>query len=380
MTVLDDAEEVIARLARAGPAELADPEAILRLERVKSGIEAATARAAAAFDASGEWAPDGAKTAASWLCVRGNLAKAEARRQIRRGRHLRSLPAFEEAWGTGEITSAQVDAVCSVRNPSTTEALVSDEGMLCDLAKTLRFDRFCSALAYWEQRADPDGTEDRAAKRSSRREVSLTSSFQGMWFGTITLDPVSGEIVADELSRLEKELFEADWKEAKDSLGHDPSSRDLPRTPAQRRADALVEMATRSKSAPANSQRPAPLFSVLVDFPTLAGRITELASGVVVSPGSLLPFLEEALIERAVFTPEKRVEVSKTARLFTGATRRAIELRDRECTHPCCDGARRCQVDHIVPYAKGGPTTQENGRLLCGFHNRLRNQRPPPAV
>jgi len=28
-----------------------------------------------------------------------------------------------------------------------------------------------------------------------------------------------------------------------------------------------------------------------------------------------------------------------------------------------------------VEYSKGGLTTQENGRLLCPFHNRLRNQR-----
>lgn len=30
--------------------------------------------------------------------------------------------------------------------------------------------------------------------------------------------------------------------------------------------------------------------------------------------------------------------------------------------------------------AEGGLTTQENGRLLCGYHNRLRNEepRPPP--
>ena len=64
------------------------------------------------------------------------------------------------------------------------------------------------------------------------------------------------------------------------------------------------------------------------------------------------------------------------ARLFTGGTRRAIELRDRICTHPYCyEPAENCQADHIEPYAVGGPTTQENGRLLCGFHNRLRNQR-----
>ncbi|MGH9080415.1 MAG: HNH endonuclease signature motif containing protein [Acidimicrobiales bacterium] len=53
-------------------------------------------------------------------------------------------------------------------------------------------------------------------------------------------------------------------------------------------------------------------------------------------------------------------------------------MRDRECTHPYCDRpAADCQVDHIVPYTAGGPTTQANGRMLCAFHNRLRNQRPP---
>jgi hypothetical protein len=92
-----------------------------------------------------------------------------------------------------------------------------------------------------------------------------------------------------------------------------------------------------------------------------------------------LAYLEGADFERAVFAPGKRVEVSVTSRLFSGATRRAIELRDRACTHAYCDiPAEQCQIDHIEPYAQGGPTTQENGRVLCGFHNRLRNQRPPP--
>jgi hypothetical protein len=120
---------------------------------------------------------------------------------------------------------------------------------------------------------------------------------------------------------------------------------------------------------------------VLIDYPTLSGRVCELAHGTVLAPGALLPWLDEAIIERAVFGPKNRVEVSEKARLFTGATRRAIELRDRECTHPYCDlPASACQVDHIIPDAANGPTTQENGRLLCGFHNRLRNERPPPPA
>jgi hypothetical protein len=85
-----------------------------------------------------------------------------------------------------------------------------------------------------------------------------------------------------------------------------------------------------------------------------------------------------------------RIDVSVRSRFFTGGTRRAIELRDRICTHPhCYEPAETCQVDHIQTYASGGLTTQDNGRLLCGFHNRLRNQpegkgdqrqRPPPSA
>ena len=86
--------------------------------------------------------------------------------------------------------------------------------------------------------------------------------------------------------------------------------------------------------APSNGRRPSPLFSVLIDYEALRGRVCELAQGTAVAPGSLLPWLDEALIERVVFAPARRVEVSETARLFSGATRRAIELRDRECTHP----------------------------------------------
>ncbi|MEA2843098.1 MAG: hypothetical protein QOJ69_769, partial [Actinomycetota bacterium] len=51
---------------------------------------------------------------------------------------------------------------------------------------------------------------------------------------------------------------------------------------------------------------------------------------------------------------------------------------ERECFHPYCDiPACDCQVDHVVPYAEGGLTVDDNGRPACGFHNRQRD-RPPP--
>jgi hypothetical protein len=150
----------------------------------------------------------------------------------------------------------------------------------------------------------------------------------------------------------------------------------------------MVEMATRSRTAPAEGIRPAPLFSVFIGYETMRGRICELENGTVLAPGALAPWMDSAYFERAIFSLGNRIDVSVRARLFSGGTRRAIELRDRICTHPhCYEPAESCQVDHIQTYADGGPTTQDNGRLLCGFHNRLRNQqerrgaqRPPPSA
>jgi hypothetical protein len=241
----------------------------------------------------------------------------------------------------------------------------------------MRFEDFHRALSYWKQLADPDGCDDAEAERKARRDAYLFESISGMWLGQMTLDPISGAIVSGELNRLEDELFAADCTEAAERLGRRASIEEFARTPAQRRADALVEMAARSASTPEGAQRPAPLFSVLVGYETMHGRICELEHGnrTVLSPAALDPWMDSAYFERAVFSLGTRIEVSARARLFSGGTRRAIELRDRRCTHPYCDApAEVCEGDHIDPFARGGQTTQENGRLLCGFHNRLRNQ------
>jgi hypothetical protein len=174
------------------------------------------------------------------------------------------------------------------------------------------------------------------------------------------LDPVNGAIVDDTLSVIEQELFEADWKEA------------------QRRADALVEMAIRAATAPAGGRRPRPLFTVLVDYPTMTGRVCELFNGTVITPGTLARWLSEADVERVVFDgPSRVIDVGVRSRFFTGATRRAVEVRDRRCTWPGCDApAQRCDVDHIVDYTDhGGETTQANGTLRCPYHHRLGHRR-----
>jgi hypothetical protein len=373
---IEDLSELIDQLVRSEASTHSDGQSLVGLVRQLNRLEAFVTNAASSFESSGEWERDGAKNATAWLSTECRMRKSDARRMFRRGRDLRHLRGFSQSWSSGDITGSHLDAIASLRRPSTEDALERDEEMLLQYAETLRFDSFMSALSYWEQLADPDGTEESEEDRRNRRNVYLEPSIGGMWLGKITLDPISGEIVSKELNRIEQVMFEIDWAEASERLGREPVVNDLCRTPAQRRADAIVEMAIRSQIAPSAGRRPEPLFTVLVGYETFRGRICELSNGQVVSPGALVPWLDGAYIERVVFAPDRRVEVSATARFFTGATRRGIEVRDLECTHPYCDlPASQCQVDHIIPVSLGGRTTQENGRLLCGFHNRLRNRR-----
>ena len=384
---LDNFAESLGALVASGAQNYGDGASIEELHQLQSRLDCFVTEATAAFEVGEEWAADGAKTAGAWIATRCRVPRAAARRRVRLGRNLRHLPECAKAWREGRIGGDQARAIAGARRHRTESSMARDEAMLVAQAEQMGFEDFSRALSYWKQLADPDGADAAEEDRKASRNVFLEESLGGMWLGQMTLDPISGSIVSNELNRLEHDLFEADCAEAKERLGRTARIDELARTSAQRRADALVEMAARSRTAPADGIRPAPLFSVFVGYETMYGRISELENGTVVAPSAMVPWMDSAYFERAIFSLGNRVDVSARARLFTGGTRRAIELRDRICTHPYCyEPAESCQADHIETYAEGGPTTQENGRLLCGFHNRLRNQghqerqRPPPTA
>ena len=356
---------------------LGDAETVVELHRLRDRIEAITARAAAAFDRAGAWADDGALTASAWLATLTRHPRSQCRRRLRLGRELATMPVVERAWLAGGISEAHVGALARARTPASAGAFAADEAELVAEAQRLRFSAFGRRLAYWRHRADAEGVNDEAERQHQGRRLHLSRSFEDTWFLDGVLDPVSGAIVEAELQRLDQELFQADWAEARQRLGREPKAAELARAPAQRRADAMVEMARRSAAMPPGGRRPRPLFSVLVGYESFAGPLCELADGTVVSPASLLRWLSEAEVERVVFAgPSRVIDVGVHQRLFTGATRRAVEVRDRQCFHPFCETTvEGCQVDHVIPHAAGGPTTQDNGRLACPAHNRNRHRR-----
>jgi hypothetical protein len=374
-SVLDELDEVLDRLAAS---TLSSSDEVVRLHSSLARLDAVTTGAVGRWDAQQVWATDGAKSGGAWLTARCRIPAASAHRRVRLGRALRDLPHAEQAWLDGEIDSAHVALLAAARNERTALLMDSQEGWLVEQARQMRFSDFTKTLAYWLQRADPDGADDKADRQRDDRRFDLSQTFQGKWVGDLVLDPINGAIVSTTLKAIERELFQADWKEAKEQLRRDPLVTELRRTPKQRRADALVEMSIRARTAPTDGRRPAPLFSVLVGYETFAGRVCELAHGTVITPSTLVPWLDEAHIERIVFDgPSRVIDVGVTRRLFEGATRRAVEVLHGECFHDTCETpAEDCDIDHELPWSLGGPTTQDNGRPACGFHNRQRHRRP----
>jgi hypothetical protein len=357
-------------------AELSD--AVEAMQPLRGALEVAEARLIGRWEAQGSWRASGARSAAAWLAWRHHLPTGVAAQRVRHARALRDLPAVADAWAAGELDRTHVVTLLGTRNHRTAAAFDDQHKVLVDVARTESFRTFKAACDRFGLFADPDGVEQAAEEDRAARALHLAQSFDGMWFGKLTLDPVAGQIVADTLQAIEHELFEADWAAAKDRLGRDPLVIELDRTPAQRRADALAEMATRARAAPAGGRRPAPLFSVVVGYETFAGPVLELFNRTVLTPGTAARWLTQADIERVVFDgPSRVIDLGPQRRFYTGALRRAIEVRDRVCYHPTCDQPPdQPQIDHIVQAANGGPTTQANGRLACAFHNRWRNNHP----
>ena len=329
------------------------------------------------WDARKLWASDGSRSCSAHYARETGLSPDDAKRIVFRAKRLRWMPLTVAAFENGSLSSSRVDLLARARCSKVGGLFARDEADLVDQVTKLSFSDALRAVRYWSAHADEYGTERRGQKLLEQRTAYISRTYEGSVDLRGLFDPVGGEIFANELERLEKQLFEADWAEAKAIHGEDVCVERLKRTSAQRRCDALVLMAERSATAGV-TKKAKPLFSVVAGKDTFK-RICELSSGTVLSPGQLVPWLGESNIERIVFDGPSRILDLGEQRSFRGALRRAIEIRDRHCQHSSgCDvPARRCDVDHSVAYSRGGQTNQMNGKLLCPAHNRAKGSGPP---
>jgi len=161
-----------------------------------------------------------------------------------------------------------------------------------------------------------------------------------------------------------------------------PDSVDNPdgaRTLAERRGDALAELAARAHNGGKPGSNP-PNLDVAVDVATLAGTTPDLANrrcdleGIGPITTTALEQLKcGAALRRLVMAGDSVVlDMGRMTRFATPAQTRAIRIRDRGCIFPGCDRPPQwCDIHHIDDWANGGETNVSRMCCLCPRHHTL---------
>lgn len=366
------------------------------LVRLHSLVTSAVTAHVRAWDARCLWATDRSKSPSARLARDANCAPASCRSWVWLGRALARMPVTAEALDQGRISTDHARRLAQACTDERLELfLAAEEELVADAVNLAgRFSSFERVMAVWEQAADdrlhdptdPTDLPKGEKKQKADRHCTLRNTENGFGLAA-SFTRVGGEIVRNELQRRYDELWRQDWDEARARLGDSAliCDADLGRTNRQRWSDAMVEMARRSGACRPGDQMPKPLITVHVTAADMTGPIRETFNGLVMTRRDVADLIADgAEWERIIYGPGGQpVNLTSTQRNFTGLLRRAVQLRDRVCSHPMCDvEAERCQVDHIVEHADGGPTNIENARLLCPKHNLQRpgrGKKPPPS-
>lgn len=135
--------------------------------------------------------------------------------------------------------------------------------------------------------------------------------------------------------------------------------------PAQRRHDALGVLLSRA-AMPTRGGAPITItYQVTADGQGYLGDIA-------VSAETIRQAHCGADISHLTRAPNGRIiALEHNGRLFNHHQRRAITVRDGGCVIPGCEvPSEWCEVHHVRPYSHGGPTSTDNGALLCGSHHK----------
>jgi len=339
----------------AVPAESMGDDQIA-LQRIGNRIQAEGLRRLRRFDSGLGYAPSGALSARAWLRWRLNLTATTASERVAISRKLAALPTTERALADGDISYRHATLIVETAGQLGDKFEAQAETILVDAAKELDPWRLQRAIWHLKHCLEPDGVLSDANKANSRRFLSLSQTFDGVYRIDGWLDAEGGAVLNTALNSV---------------MG--PRLADDDRSAPERRADAAVEMARRQLDG---GQLPEvagqkPHLAVSVDMATLSKE-----------PGSMAAELEwsqpipaetaRRLACDAAITPIIDGEADQTSRVVPGATRRALIARDKGCRFPGCDCPPAwTDAHHVKHWADGGPSTLDNLILLCRRHHRL---------
>ena len=330
-------------------------------------------------------------TAKAWMKHHLQLSGAEAYGRVQEARLRRAVRVWNNALAGGQVGVAHTRLMARIAaNPRIEpEVLTAGVWNLMADAMDVSYLEFERRALTWEALADPIGAADRAERNRQRRNAVMHQHTDGGWDLHANFDEVGGPEFLEVFSWYVDREFNADWAAATQEFGDGGVDvTKLRRTEAQRRSDALLEMARAAAACPPDRTRPLPTVNFLLDESSAAtvadndlidpadyrDVVSRTDRGHRVNPNAIIGVSLWALIRRVVLDSKSVViELGRTQRLFTGHARDAVMLLEATCIWPGCDQPHTwCHADHLTSWSTRGPTNPDNGAPLCARHNYLK--------
>ena len=362
---------------------------LVEIRRAIDRLEAEFVRRLHRFDRGHGAAAEGGVSTVSWLRSRCGMTVKAAAYRVHLARTLGELPATLDSARAGRASFGNVAMIAHLAEDVGVAQVAPLESILVGAAETLEPAAMRILVQATRLRLDPDGVLADDNHAYERRWFECEETYDHVYVLRGELDAESGALV----------------KTAIDALSHGLSTGER-RTPSQRRADALVELAatqlrsgehrdvhgqrphlTLTVSAetlrsgagapPGAEAPPAELRGVGPIHPETARR---LACDAVRTVVTVAPVADASMsaggADRGqdgggVSTGALPLSVGRATRTVPAHLRKALHLRDQGCRFPGCDRPPAwTDGHHIIHWADGGPTELANLVSLCRRHHR----------
>jgi Domain of unknown function (DUF222)/HNH endonuclease len=341
--------------------DLALGQELVALRRQIDRLELEFSRRLLRFERQRGFASTGAVSVVSWLRTTCRLNRGAAAQAVDVARHLGDLPATEQGLRRGTIGFHHAAVIARCTAELGAEPVRRVETTLLEAAEKLDPGRLGLVTRRLRYCVNPDGALRDANENHARRWMHLSQTLDGMFVLDGRLDAEGGALLRTAINALDTP-----------GAGDD-------RTAAQRRADAVVELACRQLNG-------GELPSVAGQRPHLTVTATEATLRGVPQTGTpelgwAGPVVAETAQRLGCDAAVSRVEIGhdgspldagRTIRTVPAALRRALVIRDGGCRFPGCDRPPEwTDAHHLQHWADGGKTALDNLVLLCRRHHRI---------
>ncbi len=331
-------------------------ELVALADEVRRSGDALRTVAVGQVERTNGWRGQGAKSISEWLSIETDCAHYEAQSVVVLAGQLQHLPVTQAALRSGTLSGTQAVEVArgAIVAPNT-------ETQLLNLATYATVRDLRDATSRVVAAATDEAERHRQVHKSRSLKWWVGEDGACNLKGRMTV--ANGALVKAALAPFEDSIF----KQARKSGEHE--------RPEAYAADALMALCTAKTVSMTKTTRSNAVMNIRVNIDALKrgrtehGEICEIAGVGPIPVATATEYLGEAFLKLLVVDGVDVRTVAHMGRAIPAPLRTALEERDRVCQVPTCDVTLGLEIDHIKPFAEGGPASLENLVRLCKRHH-----------